>query len=119
MAAYLHSNEVPDALFCFTDSLAIGALSVLADAGIRVPQDVAVAGFDDVVHGEFANPPLTTVSFNRRTMAEQAVSMLTRRMNDRDSPAETSIVEYRIIERASTLGHRNVGQGKSAIPEVR
>lgn len=105
LRTYLKGHDMPDALFCFTDSLAIGALTVLAGAGARVPEDIAVAGFDDIADGEFANPPLTTVSFSRRAMAEQAVSLLTRRMNDRGLPIKTGTVDYRIIPRASTLGH--------------
>ncbi|WP_028280634.1 LacI family DNA-binding transcriptional regulator [Arthrobacter sp. H5] len=104
MRSYLETHELPDAIFCFTDSMAIGALSVLSALGYRVPDDVAVAGFDDIADGEFANPPLTTVSFNRREMAERTIEMLIRRMADRHREPETTTVGYRIIERASTLG---------------
>lgn len=103
MNAYLAGHDLPDAIFCFTDSLAIGVLSSLSAAGIRVPEDVLVAGFDNVLDGEFANPPLTTVSFDRREMADRALDMLARRMADRDRTPETVTVGYRIVERASTL----------------
>lgn len=109
LSAYLNDHEPPDALFCFTDSLAIGALSALAGRGIRVPQDVMVAGFDDIDDGEFANPPLTTISFDRRVVADRALDMLARRIADRDREPETVTVDYRIVERASTfqLGAEN------------
>lgn len=109
LAAYLDNHELPDAIFCFTDSLAIGVLSTLSTRGIRVPEDVMVAGFDDIDDGEFANPPLTTVSFDRREMANRALDMLARRIADRDRTPETVTVDYRIIERASTSprGGRN------------
>lgn len=102
LTAFLAQNDLPDAIFCFTDSLAIGALSALASIGLRVPQDVAVAGFDDIDDGEYANPPLTTVSFDRREVADRALDMLIRRIADRGRTPETVTVDYRIIERAST-----------------
>jgi LacI family transcriptional regulator len=51
----------PTALFAANDSMAIGAMSALRDAGVRVPEDVAVAGFDDIPIARFVNPPLTTI----------------------------------------------------------
>lgn len=101
---FLRNHELPDAIFCFTDSLAIGVLSVLSARGISVPGDVAVAGFDDIADGEFANPPLTTVSFDRREVANRALDMLSRRISNRELAPETVTVGYRIIERASTGG---------------
>jgi DNA-binding LacI/PurR family transcriptional regulator len=101
---FLRGHELPDAIFCFTDSLAIGVLSALSARGIRVPEDVAVAGFDNIADSEFANPPLTTVSFDRREVANRALDMLARRISNRDLAPETVAVGYRIIERASTGG---------------
>ena len=49
--AFLTTHEVPDAFFCFTDSMAFGVLNVLWERGLRVPDDVAVAGFDDLDAG--------------------------------------------------------------------
>lgn len=106
LRAFLADNALPDALFCFTDSLAIGALSVLADAGHRVPQDVLVAGFDDIQDGQFAVPALTTVSFDKRAIAENALRLLTERMEDRKRPAVDVALPYRIVERGSTGGPR-------------
>ncbi|NUP74917.1 MAG: substrate-binding domain-containing protein, partial [Sinomonas sp.] len=91
-----------DAFFCFTDSLAIGALSVLGERGIRVPEDVVVAGFDDIADGQYAAPPLTTVSFDKRDIAENALTLLTERMADRERKPRVVTVPYSIIERAST-----------------
>src|SRR5581483_7463530 len=53
-------DEPPTALACFNDSLAIGALQVLHNAGKRVPEDLSVTGFDNIAIAEFMNPPLTT-----------------------------------------------------------
>lgn len=102
LSAYLDSNPVPEALFCFTDSMALGALSVLSKRGIRVPDDVAVAGFDDIGHAEFAVPALTTVSFDKRQVASEALRLLTERMGNREGPQRVVAVDYEIVEREST-----------------
>jgi LacI family transcriptional regulator len=54
-------GKVPDAVFCANDLMAIGAIDALREAGLRVPDDVAVAGFDDVDAATIVHPPLTTV----------------------------------------------------------
>ena len=102
LASYLDSHPLPDALFCFTDSMAIGALSVLWKRGIRVPDDVAVAGFDDIADGQYAVPSLTTVSFDKRLMATEALRLLTERMGDRAGAQRVVTVDYSIVEREST-----------------
>lgn len=102
LSAYLEAHPVPEALFCFTDSMAIGALSVLWKRGVRVPDDVAVAGFDDIADAKYAVPALTTVSFDKRRVASEALRLLTERMQDREGPQRVVAVDYRIVEREST-----------------
>jgi len=102
VAAFLDREPLPDAFFCFTDTLAIGVLSELWRRGIHVPDDVSVAGFDDVAHGEFAAPPLTTVSFDKRAFADEALELLARRIADRAAPARSVTVPYRLVRREST-----------------
>lgn len=102
LTGYLGSHPVPDALFCFTDSMAIGALSVLWKRGLRVPEDVAVAGFDDIADAQYAVPSLTTVSFNKRHVASEALRLLTERMGDRGGAQKVVAVDYEIVEREST-----------------
>ncbi len=99
--AWLDHNPLPDAVFAFTDSIAFGVLHVLAARGVRVPQDVSVMGFDDIAAAAFAIPALTTVAFDRRTLAGAALRLLARRIDDRSAPPETFVVPHRIVERAS------------------
>lgn len=66
----------PTALFCVNDLMAIGALRALAEAGIRVPADMAVVGFDGVELGRFVTPALTTVNQPREMMGRLACEML-------------------------------------------
>ena len=66
----------PDALFCFNDLLALGALRRLHELGRRVPQDVAVVGMDDVEDGRFSIPTLTTIRPDKERIAHLAVDLL-------------------------------------------
>lgn len=74
--ALLGSGARPDAIFCFNDTLALGAIRALHEAGLRVPQDVAVAGFDDIEDGRFSIPTLTTVAPDKEQIARLAVELL-------------------------------------------
>lgn len=91
-----------DGLFCFNDTLAFGALHVLAQHHLRVPDDVAVVGFDDVPAAAYSNPPLTTIASGGLELARVAVEMLAGRL-DHTAPAEAlrTTVEHRLIRRAS------------------
>jgi DNA-binding LacI/PurR family transcriptional regulator len=102
MHRFLASNELPDAIFCFTDSLAIGALSVLWAEGHRVPDDVSVVGYDDVAAATYAVPALTTVGFDRRYLVDAALNLLIDRIQDNDRATSSLIVPHEIIPRKST-----------------
>jgi LacI family transcriptional regulator, repressor for deo operon, udp, cdd, tsx, nupC, and nupG len=91
-----------DALICASDLLAIGALRSLRDAGVRVPNDVAVVGWDDIVDGRWSSPTLTTVSTDLAYLADQALDALIRRIDGDRSPGRTIVVPHRLISRGST-----------------
>lgn len=67
----------PTALFCVNDAVALGALQAARDAGLRIPEDLSLAGFDDVPDAATSDPPLTTVSQPYREIGERAVTLLT------------------------------------------
>ncbi len=95
----------PDAVFCFNDLLALGAMRALHEAGCRIPDDVAVIGFDDIEEASFATPSLTTIAPDKEQMGELAVSFLLGRIaGTRTSPPERVEVPFRLIERESTGG---------------
>ncbi len=74
--AWLELPERPTAIFCASDRTAFGFISALSGAGVRVPQDVSVVGFDDIdIAGHFV-PPLTTIHQPRRAVGEQAATLL-------------------------------------------
>lgn len=100
-------DNPPDAVFCFNDHLALGALRALLDAGYSVPEDVAVVGFDDIEDGRFSNPSLTTIAPDKEMMGNLVVSLLTSRINGtRTSPPQRIEVSFELIVRESTVGRR-------------
>ena len=66
----------PTAVFCYNDATALGAVRAARDAGLRIPQDLSVVGFDDIDLASYLEPPLTTVAQPRRAMGERAVEMI-------------------------------------------
>jgi DNA-binding LacI/PurR family transcriptional regulator len=107
MAWLLDSGVRPDAVFAYNDLVAIGAMRVLHERGLRVPWDVAVAGFDDIEEGRFGAVTLTTVSPDKQAIARMAVASLLRTLSGRAEPGGRELTaEFRLIERESTLGRR-------------
>ncbi len=93
-----------DALFCFNDLLALGAIEALRQSGCRVPDDVAVVGFDDIEEGRHINPSLTTVTPDLELLAERAVHALVRRLDDPSTPEGYSVVvPHQLLVRGSTI----------------
>ncbi|MFD1829267.1 LacI family DNA-binding transcriptional regulator [Streptomyces desertarenae] len=115
MRRLLELDEPPRAVFCFNDLLALGALRTALAAGLRVPQDVAVAGFDDIEDGRYSTPTLTTVSPDKERIARTAVELLDariggaaragRRAAQTGAPGATEVeADYRLVVRESTAG---------------
>ncbi len=103
----LASGARPDAIFAFNDELAFGVLRALYEARVRVPDDVAVAGFDDVDEAKFSVPTLTTISPDKQLIARCAVANLVERMNGgSEAPPRAVVVPHRLERRESTLGFR-------------
>lgn len=100
----LASGKRFSALFAFNDISAIGAISMLREAGLRVPEDVSVIGFDDIQSAAFQNPGLTTVRQPLREMGVLAAETLLRRIAaPRGKPyPKTITVEPELIVRGST-----------------
>ena len=107
MARLIEQGDPPDAVFCFNDRLALGAIRTLLERGIDVPGEVAVIGFDDIEDGRFATPTLSTIAPDTPRIAQLAVDLLAERLGD--GPAATGPprelhVDHRLVARESTLG---------------
>jgi DNA-binding LacI/PurR family transcriptional regulator len=105
MRGLLSAPTEVDAVFCFSDQLALGALHVATGHGLRVPADLAVAGFDDIEDGRFANPALTTVSPDKAAIARAALDCLAERLASGGGSAPARhVVSHHLEIRASTTG---------------
>ena len=114
MDRLLDGGSRPDAVFCFNDTLALGVLRALADRGLRVPDDVAVIGLDDVVEARFTVPRLSTVAPDKRGIARTAVALLAGRVTNSAVDREPREVQagFELVARESTLG-RVDGRGRA------
>jgi LacI family transcriptional regulator len=97
----LAMRELPDAIVCGNDQMAIGAMRELQAAGIGVPADIAVAGFDDIRLGALFTPALTTVRQSLRLLGERACSRLLERIANPALPRRAERVPTELIVRES------------------
>lgn len=96
----------PTAIFAANDSMAIGVLFALRRAGVRVPEETAVAGFDDIPIARFASPPLSTVRHDIRILGERALARLLAGISGGGpSHAVREVLPIRLVLRESTGGH--------------
>jgi DNA-binding LacI/PurR family transcriptional regulator len=103
MRTLLALPDRPDAVFCFNDQLALGALRAAHDAGLDVPRDVAVVGFDDIEDSRYSFPSLTTISPDKSAIAVRALECLAERLDGECSEsARDIVVPHRLIVRESS-----------------
>lgn len=101
MAELFRGNEKPDAVFAISDSLAGGALHYAHECGLRVPDDVAVMGFDGVPFGAVTTPPLTTVQQPMHQLGVRSVQLLMARIDNPQSEPVDEILPWEIQRRGS------------------
>lgn len=94
--------ERPTAVFCENDETAIGAMQALKQAGLRIPEDISVAGFDDIAFSAFCDPPLTTIAQPAEEFGRTAVSLLIDVINGKIRKAPKVIMPFELIARGST-----------------
>ena len=106
-ARLLIAGKVPfDAIFCANDMMALGCMSVLADAGLAIPDDIGVAGFDDIPLAHYATPPLTTMKVHIAELGERAMTSLLTRMRGTGDCMAPQILAPELVVRASTARER-------------
>ena len=99
---FMEIPEKPDALICSNDELAILLMKVLQEHGYMVPEDVAIAGFDDIEPAKMVTPSLTTVHVKRKLMGQNVTKRLLYRIANPKAPIEKVIMGVDIVERGST-----------------
>lgn len=95
----LESGETFDAVFAACDLIAIGAMRALKEKGLTIPNDIAVAGFDDITSASFTSPPLTTVKQDTKLAGELLVESLLESING--GTVKTTLIPPQLIIRES------------------
>lgn len=103
--ANIPQTDLPTAFFADNDVLAVGALRALAEAGVRVPEDVSIIGFDDLSIGAFSTPPLSTVHVLKHEVGEIAVRRLVGNVNNPKNYTCKTLVSTYFVERKSVCEH--------------
>jgi len=94
--------EHPTAIFATTDWMALGAMEVILDEGLRVPQDISIIGLDDIVVSAHLRPPLTTIAVPKSQLAKEATELLFGQINGNKDMAVLRLVEPYLVLRQST-----------------
>ncbi len=103
-ARIMGARPRPTAIFAANDEMAIGAMKALAQQGLKVPEDVAVVGFDDTALATVVTPPLTTVAQPLRTLGTSAMEMLLKLMAGQSLADVETVLECQLVVRASCGG---------------
>ncbi|WP_213297947.1 LacI family DNA-binding transcriptional regulator [Paraburkholderia sacchari] len=110
-AARCGRGPLPDAVFAFNDAAALAAMRVCLAAGLRVPQDMAIIGFDDIAGASHAAPALSTIAVDKEALGRRGVELLLE-----EAPAADEIVlPVRLVERASTTASDSTEAAASAL----
>lgn len=102
VCAILDQADVPTAILCGNDLIAMGAMSALEEAGVRVPDDVSIIGFDDIFFARLTRPPLTTVNIPREQLGKIAFKALFKMVNSKRQIGAEYDIETELIVRKST-----------------
>lgn len=103
MAELLSLDEPPTAVFAASDMMALGAIRAAGDAGLNVPADLSVIGFDDIQLADHMNPPLTTVRQDKTGLGVSAGSALVRLIDgEQDAVTQYTVLPVELVRRGST-----------------
>lgn len=100
----VEQDQLPEALICANDQMALGALTALRRAGIAVPDRVIVTGFDGITETDTSNPRLTTVKQPMLELGRAAVATLVKRVDTPDAPAMSTELPVTVLLRESSEG---------------
>ncbi|MFK4341583.1 MULTISPECIES: LacI family DNA-binding transcriptional regulator [unclassified Paenibacillus] len=96
-------NELPSALFCENDYMAISAIKTFQETNIRVPEQISIMGFDNINEAKVISPELTTIHVKKEVLARTAVNLLMERLNNDQKHHTQVLVNTEVIERKSCL----------------
>jgi len=100
IANFLRASEVlPEAIVCSSDLMAMGAMEEIKKAGLKIPGDIGIIGFDDIADACFTEPPLTTVAKPRREMGYEAVKFILNWEENMKDRISTRVLKPRLVIR--------------------
>ncbi len=99
---YLAADDRPTAIFASNDQTAVGTIAGLAQAGIHVPEDVSVAGFDDIQPARYATPSLTTIKVPMYQLGVEGMKKVLALLNSGEKTAAVTYLPHELIVREST-----------------
>ncbi len=94
--------QMPTAIFCANDEMAAGAMHEIKSAGLQVPADISVVGFDDIRYAAILDPPLTTIAQPAQAIGERTTLRILDAINGKDIGTGPEIVPHRLVIRQST-----------------
>jgi LacI family transcriptional regulator len=101
MKSLLTSGKEFTAVFVASDNVAMGAKSALREAGLRIPDDISIMGFDDIPWAKYSDPPLTTVSLPAQELASRACLLLLDLMRGSDPVEKNLVLDTELVVRKS------------------
>lgn len=103
MLKVLQITPWPSAIFAANDLMALGAVAAIREAGLRIPEDIAVMGFDDIFASRVVTPPLSTVNQFQHDLGRSAAQMVLERLNElpSDAPGRPKQMPFEIVRRMS------------------
>ena len=101
MNKILSQDNLPTAVFCCNDVMALGAISAIGEKGLRVPEDISIIGYDNIHASRFYSPPLTTVHQSKSRLGVQAVNLLFERINHKSDQKEKIEIHPELVVRKS------------------
>jgi LacI family transcriptional regulator len=110
MKRLLELKHRPDGVFCYNDPTAMGAMKAVLEAGLSVPEDVAIAGCGNVAYADFLRVPLTSVDQQSGAIGERTARLALGLLEGGVQPApETVLLEPKLVVRASTMRRQRAG----------
>ena len=91
----------PTAIFAANDRLAYGAMTAIQAAGLRIPDDISVIGVGDYEQSQHTHPLLTTIAFDKTTLAQKAMALLTRSGSATAETGQVHHIPFEVVERQS------------------
>jgi LacI family transcriptional regulator len=93
-----------DAVFAANDPAAIGAMKAIWNAGLRVPDDIAIVGAGDIAHGDLLRVPLTTVSWSKEELGRRAAELILQQIEEHDGAFQRVVIPPKLVVRESCGG---------------